>query len=120
MLEDFLRTNRDELIARCRAKVAQRPAPRPTEKELRYGIPLFLDQLIRLHWQQRRLRIKQIRCELLRDKPHGGRRLVVLQRLRRGLAQRLPHRRLLLRLRLRVQRFEYLVLVRPIEIRVAP
>jgi signal transduction histidine kinase len=53
MLEDFLRTNRDELIARCRAKVAQRPSPRPTEKELRYGIPLFLDQLIRAYEVER-------------------------------------------------------------------
>jgi signal transduction histidine kinase len=46
MLHEFLSKNRDELIARCRAKVARRPAPRPTEGELRYGIPLFLTQLI--------------------------------------------------------------------------
>jgi signal transduction histidine kinase len=46
MLHQFLSKNRDELIARCRAKAASRPAPRPTEGELRYGIPLFLTQLI--------------------------------------------------------------------------
>src|SRR5438067_359824 len=46
MLHEFLSKNRDELIARCRAKVARRPAPRPTDGELRYGIPLFLTQLI--------------------------------------------------------------------------
>ncbi|HET7343534.1 MAG TPA: HAMP domain-containing sensor histidine kinase [Methylomirabilota bacterium] len=46
MLDDFLATNRAELISRCRDKVAKRPAPRPTDRELRYGIPLFLDQLV--------------------------------------------------------------------------
>jgi signal transduction histidine kinase len=46
MLHEFLDRNRDALIARCREKVAKRPARRPTAQELRYGIPLFLDQLI--------------------------------------------------------------------------
>jgi hypothetical protein len=46
MLHEFLATNRDELVKRCRAKVAQRPAPRPTAIELEHGVPLFLDQLI--------------------------------------------------------------------------
>lgn len=45
MLSEFLTANRDELIARCRARVATRMAPRPTELELEHGIPLFLDQL---------------------------------------------------------------------------
>ena len=45
MLDEFLSVNRDELIARCRAKVSSRSAPRPTETELRYGIPLFVTQL---------------------------------------------------------------------------
>lgn len=47
MLHEFLSRNRDALIARCREKVAKRPARRPTEHELMYGIPLFLDQLIK-------------------------------------------------------------------------
>ncbi len=46
MLHDFLSRNRDELVGRCRAKVAKRPAPQPTAIELEHGIPLFLDQLI--------------------------------------------------------------------------
>src|SRR5688500_9068963 len=46
MLHEFLTANRDELIGRCRAKVAKRPAPTPTAIELEHGIPLFLDQLI--------------------------------------------------------------------------
>ena len=45
MLQEFLSRNRATLIARCRAKVATRRAPRATEQELWYGIPLFLDQL---------------------------------------------------------------------------
>jgi signal transduction histidine kinase len=46
MLHEFLSTNRDAIIARARAKVAMRPAPRVTEEELANGIPLFFDQLI--------------------------------------------------------------------------
>src|SRR5687768_5498680 len=45
MLSEFVTTNRAELIERCRARVALRMAPRPTERELENGIPLFLDQL---------------------------------------------------------------------------
>jgi hypothetical protein len=52
-LADFIDENRDELIGRCRAKVARRSAPLPTEAELDKGVPLFLDQL----------------CEELRDGP---------------------------------------------------
>jgi signal transduction histidine kinase len=47
MLHEFLTANRDELVARCRAKVAQRPVPLATAIELEFGIPLFLDQLIK-------------------------------------------------------------------------
>jgi signal transduction histidine kinase len=46
MLSDFVETHRLEIIARCRARVAARMAPRPTEAELERGIPLFLDQLV--------------------------------------------------------------------------
>jgi signal transduction histidine kinase len=45
MLHEFVTANRGELIARTRAKVAMRPAPRPTQRELETGVPLFLDQL---------------------------------------------------------------------------
>lgn len=41
----FLSNNRDELIARCKAKVAQRPKRVATAQQLANGIPLFLDQL---------------------------------------------------------------------------
>jgi hypothetical protein len=47
VLHEFLTDNRVELIERCGLKVAQRPSPKPTDAELEYGIPLFLDQLVK-------------------------------------------------------------------------
>ena len=44
-LLEFIVTHREALIARTRAKVAKRFAPRPTEDELVNGVPIFLDQL---------------------------------------------------------------------------
>src|SRR5512133_3696661 len=46
-MHEFLANNRDELIARCKAKVARRPRRAATEEQLRNGIPLFLEQLRR-------------------------------------------------------------------------
>jgi hypothetical protein len=46
MMHEFLSAHRRELIARCKAKVAERSAPKATERELEHGIPKFLDQLI--------------------------------------------------------------------------
>ena len=47
MMHGFLTNNRDDLIARCRAKVAQRPRRAASEQQLANGVPMFLDQLIR-------------------------------------------------------------------------
>jgi signal transduction histidine kinase len=44
-LSEFMRSHRQELIERTRAKVALRSAPRPSQKELTSGVPLFLSQL---------------------------------------------------------------------------
>jgi len=46
MLFDFISAHREEIIARTRAKVAKRMAPKPTQEELRSGVPLFLDQIV--------------------------------------------------------------------------
>ena len=46
MLVEFIVANREALIARTRRQVATRLAPRPTERELASGVPLFLDQLV--------------------------------------------------------------------------
>jgi signal transduction histidine kinase len=45
LLHEFIADNRNEIIARCRASISNRPAPRPTDVELEHGVPLFLGQL---------------------------------------------------------------------------
>jgi signal transduction histidine kinase len=45
MLSEFVRRNRDEIIARCRTRAAERTAHHPTRPELEHGIPLFLQAL---------------------------------------------------------------------------
>jgi signal transduction histidine kinase len=46
MLHEFVTINRDEIIGRCRAKVASRSIPPPTAAEIDHGVPLFLGQLV--------------------------------------------------------------------------
>jgi signal transduction histidine kinase len=53
MLHEFIEVNRGEIIKRCRAKVATRSAPPPTEAEIDHGVPVFLDQL------QKALRLRE-------------------------------------------------------------
>lgn len=48
MLYEFITLNREEIITRCRAKVATRSMPPPSEAEINHGVPLFLDQLVDL------------------------------------------------------------------------
>lgn len=48
MLREFLVDRRDELLARARAKLSERRAPAPTGVEAVDGLPLFMDQLIRV------------------------------------------------------------------------
>lgn len=46
-MRSFLLNNRDELIQRCKDKVALRPARGATREQLSHGVPIFLDQLTR-------------------------------------------------------------------------
>ncbi len=46
MLYEFIRIHREDIIKRCRAKVATRSVPPPTKAEIDHGVPLFLDQLV--------------------------------------------------------------------------
>jgi signal transduction histidine kinase len=46
LLHEFIALHHEEIIRRCRAKVATRSMPPPTEAEIDYGVPLFLDQLV--------------------------------------------------------------------------
>jgi len=45
VLDDFIISNRDAIIARTQARVAARMFPKPSKVELTNGIPMFLDQL---------------------------------------------------------------------------
>ena len=45
MLKEFIAVNRDEIIRRCRQKVARRSMPPVSAAEIDHGVPLFLDQL---------------------------------------------------------------------------
>jgi signal transduction histidine kinase len=46
-MHHFLVNNRDELISRCKLKVAQRPQRAASDSQLVHGLPMFLDQLTR-------------------------------------------------------------------------
>jgi hypothetical protein len=46
MLHEFVALHREEIIRRCRAKVAARPAPPPTPAAIEHGVPVFLKQLV--------------------------------------------------------------------------
>jgi signal transduction histidine kinase len=46
VLFEFITLYRDDIIRRCRAKVAARATPPPTTAEIDHGVPLFLDQLV--------------------------------------------------------------------------
>jgi hypothetical protein len=45
ILSNFIGKHRDELISRCRGKVAQRSGPGPAAYQIEHGVPTFLDQL---------------------------------------------------------------------------
>jgi signal transduction histidine kinase len=47
MLHEFLDANRAVLIERCLGKLAQRPSTRPAGAQLEFGVPVFLDEVIR-------------------------------------------------------------------------
>lgn len=46
-MHKFLINNREDLIARCKEKVARRPQRAATKQQLVHGIPIFLEQLTR-------------------------------------------------------------------------
>jgi hypothetical protein len=45
MLHEFIASNREEIIRRCRTKVATRSVPTSSDAETLHGVPVFLDQL---------------------------------------------------------------------------
>ena len=69
MLHEFIESNRDELIRRCRAKVGNRTSPPVTPQEMEYGVPLLLEQLgvaLRAEQQKDSLRNRE------NDQPSGS------------------------------------------------
>lgn len=46
MLHEFVTSNRDELVRRCRLKVSERDSPPLAMAELDHGVPLVLEQLV--------------------------------------------------------------------------
>ena len=46
LLHEFVSLNRDEIIRRCKSRVATRPHGSARESEANFGVPLFLDQLV--------------------------------------------------------------------------
>ena len=46
MLHEFIAANREDIIKRCRAKVAGRSAPPLARAAIDHGVPIFLDQLV--------------------------------------------------------------------------
>jgi len=46
-MHEFLTAHREDLIGRCRSKVAERGSPAVTSDEVEHGIPVFLGQLIK-------------------------------------------------------------------------
>lgn len=46
MLEHFVFAYREDIIRRCKKKLASRSAPTPTAAEMKQGVPLCLDDVI--------------------------------------------------------------------------
>ena len=48
MLHEFVTSNREELIKRCKAKVAERFEPADVPPAIDHGVPLFLQQVVQM------------------------------------------------------------------------
>jgi signal transduction histidine kinase len=72
MLDEFIEVHQEEIIRRCRAKVATRSVPPATEAEIDHGVPVFLDQL------QNALRLRETtNLEIVRTAVKHGHDLLV-------------------------------------------
>jgi len=59
MLHEFLTSNRQLLIARCRKKAAKRFKPTETVATLDHGVPLFLQQLVETLREEQTTHVRQ-------------------------------------------------------------
>ena len=63
MLHEFLTSNRQLLISRCREKVAKRFAPTDTQATIDHGVPLFLQQLAETLRQEQSTHLRSVDSE---------------------------------------------------------
>src|ERR1700723_1070644 len=63
MLHEFLTTNRQILISRCREKAAKRFEPREGKATVDHGVPLFLQQLVETLREEQKTDFRSIESE---------------------------------------------------------
>jgi hypothetical protein len=63
MLHEFLTSNRQLLISRCREKVAKRFEPTQTAATIDHGVPLFLQQLVETLREEQGTNIRSVDSE---------------------------------------------------------
>jgi hypothetical protein len=63
MLHEFLTSNRQLLISRCREKVAQRVEPTESPATIDHGVPLFLQQLVETLREEQTTHIRSVDSE---------------------------------------------------------
>lgn len=60
MLHQFLTSNCDEVIARCRAKTASRFVPSAIPAAVDHGVPLFLQQLVDILYAEKLTAVREV------------------------------------------------------------
>jgi hypothetical protein len=63
MLHEFLTSNRQLLISRCRDKAAKRSGPTETRTAIDHGVPLFLQQLVETLRDEQNTQIRAVDTE---------------------------------------------------------
>src|SRR6202050_4598793 len=63
MLHEFLTSNRQILISRCREKVAKRFEPAETAATIDHGVPLFLQQLVETLREEQHTAVRSVDSE---------------------------------------------------------
>jgi len=63
MLHEFLTTNRQILISRCREKVAKRFEPSEAKAAIDHGVPLFLQQLVETLREEQNTDVRDVDSE---------------------------------------------------------
>jgi hypothetical protein len=88
MLHEFLTTNHQLLISRCREKVAKRSEPSQTLTTIDHGVPLFLQQLVQTLREEQKTLLRSVDSEPTPAPTEIGRAAALhgAELLRRGLS----------------------------------